>query len=462
MYLKITDGMTTIDLLGNDATNSFNLLASEWAPNVARRKNSQLGGNWAEDVVETLPLYAQSNTDAATVLANLDTLAALIDQARRWYLGEPVDPVVIQYSPNSDSAYLESVILGPPDDGPGVLLPPTFSDDLYQRVVDGVVLQFKRRGLWLGDEESASGSSVANPGIVSATFSAQLSNDIPAPCIVEIGNFSYLNDQEIEPSILVVSPFSDAISILEAEGGAGGDFTSVSNSILDARGNNVLRYTPPDTDGDVSNSITISGLTAQVLGVIVVARNNSDTSEYLLSAQLETGVANGRRVETNKVPIGVVLDENDDSKPQIINLGIVASKNGFARIRFWVKAITVNESLDIDYIVLYDAERAQVVGLESLISYFTSDTYSLEVNHNLLTDIHPALSMRQSATRYYFGLTGDGNILSKKGTSSDSTYAAWIAVGSGSETAHWRYTSSSSVKNINMSVTRRPAYLVPQ
>ena len=457
----------TIDL--NDNVNC-QIAEPGWIPAVSKRKRSAMGNqSLYEDVVETMPLrvFSENATPATArqeVMDWLHDLSAALEQAAAWYEGYgSASPILFEYEAEDSSLAnpLSAIILGVPENATDLLeFKGSYNKALqvYEIFVD---LVFERRGLWLGDEQTASGSAVANPGLISATFSAQLDNNIPAPCIVEVGDFSYLNDQELEPSLLVVSPFSDAIVILEAEGAATGDFTSVSDSSLDARGNNVLRYTPPDTDGDVSSSITISGLTAQMVGVIAVVRNNSDTAEYLLSAQLETGVADGRRIETNKMPINVVLDGNLDSKPQIINLGIVANKNGFARIRFWAKAITVNQSLDIDYVVLYDAERAQVVGLESLISYFTSSTYSLEVNHNLLTDIQPTLSMRQSSTRYYFGLSGDGVILSKKGPSSDQMYAAWIAVGAATETAHWRYTSSSSVKTVSLSVTRRPAYLVP-
>ncbi|RMG82242.1 MAG: hypothetical protein D6712_14975 [Chloroflexi bacterium] len=96
------------------------------------------------------------------MIANINTLEQLIDQARRWHDGENVAAVVLQYSPSSSSTYYSTPIFGPPERGQAITLPANYHENLPQGIVDGFTLSFVRDGAWYGDESSAIKNLVSN------------------------------------------------------------------------------------------------------------------------------------------------------------------------------------------------------------------------------------------------------------------------------------------------------------
>ena len=443
MYLKITDGTTTVDLLGNDAANSFNLLLGSWGPAVAKRKRSQLGGNWAEDVVETIPLYVQSTTSAETVLANIETLTALIDQARRWALGEAVDPVIIRYSPNSDSVYLQAAILGPPDDGPAVVLPPTFVDDLYQNVVDGVTLQFKRRGLWLGAEETRSrtASTSYNPGVLTPSSAFTLDMATPSPIKLTLGLTDVFPAAE---GMLLIAKSSSYVSLIQGESfGGGTNYASASDS--GASGGNVGRYTPNDTNSNLISGFTITiNSNVRLVSVVASLKNRSSTVSYKIRAVIGSQLSPWKIIDTT------------DNNPQVISFGIISSTQAITTMSFYIQASTggsASDSLDIDVIgvVALDDSVGRTISVESL----NDAAINLVYDHRLLTSPTPLAYGLNGAT-----VTGrpDKGVVNLSGVG--TSLAVLPIINSG---ANWRLlNSSSSLQTIGMTAVRRPAYLVPK
>ena len=455
MYLKITDGTTTFDLLGGSAANGFNLEANKWAPNVAER----LPNGKVSEVIEEIPLYVSSTSSPATVLANIDKLAKLIDQAARWAKGESLSPVRIQYSPNSATEYLEAAILGPPDGAGGVALPPNFSDDLYQNVVDGIVLQFRRRGRWLDDDEDVDTSStVNNCELMSLSLTA---TENPSPTILRLGKFNYTTGpNQTFGGFLLLAEDTNNLQIINAETAALGKFTSVGDGSNLARNTNVLRYTPTGTyaTNDSINNISLGTLNAstKLLGVFANMRNNSATAEFTVWPRVQR-VMKGTEVFDQKtaVPAGATT-------PQWYFLGMhsLASERQVLNLVAYVDDLTGSPTLDIDTLVVVNMEKVHVIALHenSIENWVTADT-EINCDHSLLSTPLPRV-YASTASIAAAGVGHDG--YPAFFTSAASLQALYLSTG-GNSSAHWRRSNdSNSVMQLYAEVARRPAFLVPQ
>lgn len=469
MYLKITDGTTTLDLLGNDSTNSFNLLASQWAPDVAKRgQASQRFG----DVNEALPLYAKSDADAATVLANLDILATLMDQAQRWALGENVDPVVIRYSPNSDLVYLQAVILGPPDEGAGLVLPETFSDDLFQKTVDGIVLQFKRRGLWLGAEESQVSSSAAeNPVVNTATFTGGALT-VPSPVKLDI---EFTNGAGVEGSEAFAFIADDADKLYLSTELLSDNFYSSTSTITashtdtTASAGETLMIQPNDTiPVDVKPKVDHDFPDTpgnHIYMFFMVLRNNSSSIHWDISQMDYTRPGSSvRRTKTfNNIRI-----EAGANEPQIVTIGPLAFDHplgmGLASGRMPRIYVTPSaglgsgHELEVDTIAIVNLD----VGVTTLtigdVNFSAGDTHT-EIDHSLLTRVKPSVYAGQ------IGSAVSDHSIDYKGLPYIFNNTAEIsALILGVQDGRWQLNWSSSDQPVDVRIraTRRPAHLVPQ
>ena len=458
MYLKITDGTTTIDLLGNDATNDFNLLASEWAPSVANRKVSSFGGDLYETATESLPLYARSTATAATILENLDTLARLMNQARQWNMGANVAPVIIRYSPNSSTDYLQAVILGPPDSGSGVILPPTFSDDLYQNVVDGVILQFRRRGEWLGDASAGSaGTSGTPPAKQFVNFSGSITNASPTDLTISITS----NLNEILPdSIYLLMGRDNMMHVFDAQSMTLSGFTSVADSANNASGGSVLRYTPTDTTVKRTNASPVaSSYSGRINSVFVNVRNNSASTSFWIRA-----VTNDFYGGTPTPWVEIM----PSTGPKWLNLGLlIIKRSGLAQMLFEVRATAASGTLDIDqgaYIAL-DTEQTLVQHWfpQAPTSSFTGQTWIFKLEYLKLSSPQANNRMQRHS-----GGTPLDRYQPYSGTSvfyssNDQITVSILATGPSYLPTSWRWTNpSGSLVSMSATAERRAAYLVPR
>lgn len=455
MYLKITDGTTTIDLLGNDATNSFNLLAGAWAPNVARRKQGKLSGQWAEDVVESMPLYVQSDTDAATILANLDTLAALLDQAQRWNDGESVAAVTIRYSPNSDTDYLETVILGP--SGNGVELPPTFSDDLYQNAVDGVRLNFKRRGEWLGAEESDTASAITPGNIAGIDFGTSLKR---YPVEIEMTASYGAGAVESWSGFILAMNYDGTNSNIQldnckASADADGINTAATPIGVHARSGASAIAATSGSSGYITWEITETALINSThLYELFVVFGSSGANNFQWWYEILRDVDGEKPVIATSKKVSVI---GSGSLIQAVSIGLL-STNIYAtdatHIRLNYTRSSASGTQYLDYYALINREQlAGIVGLYDQAN-MAPDTYS--ILHNLLSDKGPVVLGDTTISLPYAGVA---NFQAR----STAEMEILPMVSGGFSDLTWRYTDNiSTVDTIAITVTRRPAYLVPR
>lgn len=462
MYLKITDGTTTFDLLGGDAVNGFNLEAEKWAPNVAERLPN---GN-ISDVLEEISLYVSSTSDADTVLANIDALAKLIDQAARWAKGEAnVAPVLIQYSPNSASVYLEAAILGPPEGAGGVALPSSFVDKLYQNVVDSVVLQFRRRGRWLGPEETATPVTGENSRVITAAFSAAADGDLALVDVdVTIDQVQSSNSNEYVPKSFVLFSAADGfVNYAASVHSSSSGYSSQAESGTGASGNTLLRFTPTDTSEKFTNgkSETIErGLVAFYMNV----RSSIAGVSWGLKGRLGNLVS--RYVTTQKW-----INGSDVLEPTWVFVGLMSVPvDDITFSSFSVQASTTSGSpvLDIERVCFH---RLDLFSSSLSIGLFDPITLPITgltvlIRHNKLDKPLPSVQIDQniSSTSNLAPLTSKGvPIILNADTDIDMV---WLAT----RPPYWRWYNQvgGSVNPLNelveheITATRRPAYLVPQ
>lgn len=436
-YCKITDGTTGINLDGTSDADFFGIQWGQWAPKVARQNLNTLGGNLYDDVIEEIPLEIKSTTDIATILENIEALNNLINQAERWYRGENVDPVIFRYSPNSNSAYYEAAILGPPGGQSAIELPPTFEGYLQALATIGVTLRFIRHGQWLDDEDTASGSTVKQGVKGSVTFSA--APDTPSPVKVEINP----EDTGALPTDTVFSKDifmffgndSDDIEVSDLSGTSdtyalGGAYLSLSaNTSEQSTSWQSLSGNMPDNN------------------VAMYAVMEATTNDVYVRLLVNTYTISDYYKFTNwvRVPAGDKL---------VMYLGNVSFRAGGALNKYKISYKTESGSatLDVDYVSFFNVANPY----NSMIKIIAEgEIYQiLTIDHSLLTLPVPLISFQNGYPPGYLGQP----IISAENT---TLYYLYMGV----DSAEWRNYDASNVSDIQdyeYSFKLRPGVQIPR
>lgn len=448
------NGGTDIDLL--DGVN-YQALA-DWVPRVATRRRGRMGGNIYDAVVETIPVRVTGSSVTA-VLDALHNLTAVLDQAQRWYDagGVGVGAVTFKYQPDGSTLTnpLQAAVLGAPDNASDLLsLRPRFDRTVgaYKVFAD---LQFIRHGRLLADEESDdSGAAVANPSVMTCTFSDDLS--IPAPYNLEISFDNPVYSAEVQNGIVVASDDSNGIKLVEAEDYAGyggwepvgpGTVSTIADS--DASGGNYVRITADAQHTQLIFSAP-SGFTPGIFGVYASVRNNGATGW-----RIRPGVYSRDGLGIPRIFGGEVLVSSDTS-PTWVYLGAVPVPDNWSGSYNIVFQPTIvgSDTIDVDTFCFVDVLRCQAVtNVETFLPSGT--TRKIAINHQLLTKPQPRV-YGQSDLEYPFIEWQGAGLMSFGG----NTLIAALLCASG---GHWRLTGgTSTVFQHVLTATRRPAYLVPQ
>jgi hypothetical protein len=141
MYLlELTDGETTINLKDSAGICvEFNA----WAPAIS----GWLRGGYP-DVHESIPVQIRG-TSGTAVMIRLREVTRLIDQARRFALGENLRPVLLRYQQTVSSAIWVALIIGGTVDAP-----PNFTNQENWKTLYPVYLEMDRRGQWLTPDQT--------------------------------------------------------------------------------------------------------------------------------------------------------------------------------------------------------------------------------------------------------------------------------------------------------------------
>jgi hypothetical protein len=466
-FLRITNGTTNCTFLNSTTLQTYFIEANEWAPAVAGLRKSPFGGvSPYEDVVEEINCRIRDTT-AAACYAALETLALLLDQAERWTIGDNVTAVKIQFSPtgstvSSDSSPLQAVILGRADgdETNGVGLQPEW-DDVARCFMMPIRIRFRRRGLWLGESESATSSSGANPSILTATLAT--THNMYSPVKVALNSFTGGMSTRASGYLLVTRD-ANHLSIVEAEGLTASKYTSVADSGANARGGSVLRYTPTGIGGIFSfdscaETTLASGFRSgiQRFGVFIAARNNSATANYYVRATAYYVDNLGNIKSTNFTKIAA-----NATAPAIYYLGLISLPSA-EKLYLDIWCDLVNQSLDIDYICLirFDDECSRVIAhqiVNHAVSGGGGTAVSFTADDRSLTKPEPAFLVSAPSVSQEYGINYSGNpYLVTKG---NAVSAVWLSTFSSS----WKSTASGggAVISNTITATRLKAYLAPK
>lgn len=468
-YVALTDGTTTIDL-----TDGISYALASYAPTIAPLRDSDLGSAGPhQEVHDSLSFHALGCT-AAEAYAAVAAVNKLLDQARKWWDGDPVSPVILKIQAQ-DSALspLQVVVkgraLGAP---PNLALQPAWSETFGKYVISGITLQFTRNGQFLSaTTESAASANATYPTIHTATFSTAVEN--LSPIDISIGGFTEATLFNLQAGYCLIAPTARLL-LVEGEAmtaSSSGTGTATATTVADAAklasAGNVRRWTGTTAfTGTVRGlSTTLSfGLNDTLIAVFAAVRINSSTITGYW--QIE-GISNAGTVSLGpQVPIAYASNQ-----PQIINLGFVASRGGIDQLSIaFTGTIPIGTTLDIDYIaaVQMSDEASAVLGLADMVTGRLSalpgaTAVALEIRSNALIDPTPAVAYRDAVNNIteFAGYMGNPYLLT---TGSDVGFML-LSTGSGPSGVGnaWRPATSGAGAAVSsiVTVTRRLAYLVP-
>lgn len=480
-YLAIGDDIDTIVLSSGTTTPSdFTLNRRFWAPAVTARRPSRLGGQGSyEDVIEEIDLNVRGASTPAQLYANIERLNQLLDRAQQWLTHPFSNPVTMFYAPQGStvtfvSGPLRAIVLGRvPGDSP-IALPPTFTEAGMTNIVAKLRLRFVRRGRFgFRQVDTASlgnigtSSAAANPTVHTATFSAGNTRTY-TPAKININVQQPNTMATIGAGVIVTTSGTSSANyppdIEEAEGSSPGTgYSVVADGANNARGGNVLRFTPTTTAQFTSNwltTVTMPNNPGGPTAVLLAVRNNSASRTFWLRVEIRDPADNIVATPMIQVPAG--------TSPQILRMGIVTLLNapsrgggiGVARVVCQADSTSGSPTLDIDYICtvpLFDS-TCRVIQHDAMASGSVANPSLCVVYEEVLFRYpriggHPfASSIAVTYPASYFD-TIDIE------TYGDRINVAWLAT----RANYWRYSNlAGTVVNTQLLATRAVSYLGPQ
>lgn len=462
--LTITDGTDSVDLLWHNRTNrKYMFDRGGWAPQIATRMRSRMGGKGPYDDTPEEVTYHVTGETPSEVLANHAKLVRLIDNADAWsdYV-TGMAPVVLRWAPEGAAQALSCVILGRVSESEAAVRQPnTMHKDVRDLVIAGVQARIRRRGLWLGRQEQVSSASAANPNILTATFATSV--DVASPVMIELGGFDPSVFANLSAGVLLIARSSSRLSIIEAEALTASGYTSVADSANDARGGSVLRYTPAGTSyANSAEQIGVGVSGWNRIGIYAAVRNNSATTTWRIQVRLRDEAGNTDL--TTETPI-----DTSTTNPRIVFLGVATVPGGAFAARLQIAASAASGTLDIDYLafIALDEEplgttRVIEHGALTLTTAFGSSPVDLNlyVDDGALTEQQARVYVNEQGlgdTPPFAPLTYQGDpFISQLGT---TIAVMWLSTNG----ASWCATNASGnpLQN-NIRVTRKAAFLSPQ
>ena len=451
--------MATVLNLGsldlNDGT--YYQLVQGWAPRVAKRRRSLMGGRGPyEDVVENIPVRVFGTT-AALCLAAVQDIVEALDQASVWARGGNASAVLVKYLPDGTSlgTALEAACLGTPDSAPSMVnFTPEYDTTLAEFQLF-ITIPLVRRGAWLGAAENHTSQSTRAEmaSVATCTFSGG-ATDFPSPHDLVIDFAAHgtgLEQGDPTGYILVSGKGTNGLHIIEAEDIYGGKFADQS-SHNDASGNNFSRYTPTGTtERSLKGFASTIFTAAQCVGVFAMLRNNSSTYSFLVRAAV--GIADDQQDIYTRY---TVIDTSSQN-PRPVFLGSVAIPPGATvnNAQFLATAENIADTLDIDYLVLMDMDNAAAIYFESPTDAAKYDNLNIE-----------ARAGSQLSPRLFFDMSGGGseNHRAYRGDAFLSLEGATVGcVLMMPYTTSWRMDDQFGADvSVLIESTRRPVYLSPR
>ena len=402
--LVLTDGTTTATL--TDGTN-YALAGGGWAPQVTRRRVAELGGVGPYEEIEEqiqIDIFSTPRT-LATTLANVARVQALLDQARRWRMGESVAAVRLQFT-MTGGTMKEAAVLD------GVLeLPNSFPDFLMVQEVVVATLRLTRRGLWLGTEVAATTLAARLPSTqwqTSAAWTGGLGVETPIRLRVAVPNTAHV---QITDGLLIVTNDGGVdLSVIEAESitlpATNSKWLLLADTANLASGGNVLRYNHASANTNARTNKLFTTIPRNPI-IYAIVRTPTATTVFQLTITLYLGVGRVAILNTTLGPYPA-------GQCQIVNLGTSTGIATAAATNFDLTCTQLSgvaSTLDID-VLAFAAQSASVIrfSMPGAVSGFASGAYGFAARHNLRTAPAPTLTGADSTTVDFDALSYSGNI----------------------------------------------------
>ena len=294
-YIDITNGTTTIVLCnGVNPPGNFRLHWQGYVPAIGGINRNVLGAPYAR-VVDEFDIRMEGS-NRSVILANIQTLAQMFEQARQWERGEHVDRVLFRYSANGNSANVrQAIVYGPANDDEGAIEAPsrfTDVDDLVE--LNRVRVSFIREGrFWLpaGERDLAAPET---SGVVRLINLTPIASGDAGPTQWELTGITTAADGDvalagIDGGFLIVCPrraSGAAIVQFDAESFATSSLLDITTSTVAdaanlAQNNNVFRLTAGASVGQAQFSYNVATLgattweRARMVQVFMTVRNNT-------------------------------------------------------------------------------------------------------------------------------------------------------------------------------------------
>jgi hypothetical protein len=453
--IKISDGSTTCDFLGSN----YKVLAEGWAPKVAKRRESVMGGQSPyEDVTETLEIQV-SGTSESDVLSKLGTLSDLLDQAAKWGQNDAgVTAVYFEYEPDGSAlaASVKAVIISPPPYGDFISLPRNFgivyrNGRYYIGSRDNpIILSFVRRGLWLGATEAkAATASTGNPDIVT-TSNFTDTPTIPVPYDMNIDFIGSVGSTNGSPGVYALTAnAADKLYTIECEAMTGGSATVVAA----ASAGNVHRQADSGT-ATLTDSSFAMNTSARLFAFYIVVKPSAALTNWTITAKL---YLSDTIVETVASSRPVVV--GGFSTVKIIPLGIISTNWEPGRLVVTAVPDAVNsETLDLDYIcgIALDESSNIFKTIPSDTAFDTGD--QIKVEQQLSTKkMSKVTTLEADAVVAYLSYEGNANPYA----SGNSLSALIFGVTAASATFIIYDNDNTKEADITFTATRTMGYLTP-
>lgn len=472
-YIALTDGTTTLEL-----TDGINYALVSYAPQIAPLRDNKLGGDGQySDVTESLTVHAIGCT-AADAYANAQALNAMLDQARRWWLGQAVSPVTLKVkAQNSTLAPLSSALKGRAIGGPAnLVLPATYHEYYGKYVIQNITAQVVRRGLWLGSTaESASAAGASNPAVLSVAMPT--APTVPGPLQIDFTGFTTsagTGNIEIPSGFVVVGP-SGSVNMQQGEAAntaglaASATYVSTADATARASAGNVGRLdhhlAAVGAESTLAWTLPAAFLNCTRIGIFCTYRNNGAASWTIRGDAKLATTSLGATVFTPTTTIPAAA-----SNPTALFVGTVSGKNGFDTVELRVAAVSGSGGITIDFdTVLFvdltsDAAFALALQANQFATgaSFASKNAQVSINYspNTLRDVEVKTSILTTAAVLATPYSGDAAIVGAGGTLQAIWYATHLYNGT---TPYWttQNNAGGAILSIGATITRRLAYLVP-
>lgn len=471
-YLEITDGVTSVKLMDSAATTpaliaamNYRLSYGQWAPKSSVINPSPFGLPYMP-VREEMTIDIKGST-ADVALTRLQTLNTLLDQAERWYNNEIVLPVFIRYQPKGSikSTYLSDVIIGRgmgnQSDNPMLSLPNDFNavgDFFYLQNIRIVFM--RRNGIWLCESETLSATNVAQPGPLTVTWSDFAT--VLSPVDITLGANSAgagASSNLTTSGITAVTHDNRYLLPIAGTTELAGFGAATADAAKFPTNANVYRFTVNPTNAGAYSITTLPTTEVEYFAAYVKIRNNSTTIDAFVSGQTATLLQQE-----------VKLPANPSGNPLVVFLGIfptrgramplisVAFGSNFAvNMRSGGASLTI----DIDELLFVGINRStNIIATAGLTHLVISASNGIYMLNRLLDEPQGEIALGNVPNDVLQGYTGSPyNFTGSHGTVKKTSLAHFQI-----DAAAWNVLNNARTAKINldMNVTRRKAYLVPE